>query len=112
MRQQHRYLQGQRWEPEPSRRFWWVLLILLAALLSIYFYVIPFLSSMSGGTGGNSASGGLSEAQQRQIAFDLAQAVQNYRHRIHEKRRINYGDAYLDATGIPTPFVHLNRLMA
>src|SRR5579875_757547 len=104
MRQQHRYLQGQRLEPEPSRRFWWVLLILLAALLSIYFYVIPFLSSAGVGTGGSSASGGFSEAQQRHIAFDLAQTVQNYRRRIHEGRRINYGDAYLNATGIATPF--------
>jgi hypothetical protein len=104
MRQQHRYLQGQRLEPEPSRRFWWVLLILLAALGSIYFYVIPLLSSAGVGTGGSSASGGLSASQQRQIAFDLAQTVQNYRHRIHEERRINYGDAYLDATGIPAPF--------
>src|SRR5205823_3414361 len=38
------------------------------------------------------------------IAFDLAQNVQNYRHRINERRRINYGDAYIEASGITSPF--------
>ncbi len=103
MRQQQRFQPLQRHGQRQSQRFWWVLLILLACLGGIYFYVIPFLSSVGVGTGGSS-SGGWSETQQRQIAFDLAQNVQNYRHRINERRRINYGDAYMDATGMSTPF--------
>ncbi|HZU03183.1 MAG TPA: hypothetical protein VFA10_26180, partial [Ktedonobacteraceae bacterium] len=43
-------------------------------------------------------------SQQRQIAFGLAQNVQRYRQRINEQRRINYGDAYMVATGISSPF--------
>lgn len=99
MKQQIYQPQGQR---DPLR-FLWVILIIVAALMAIYFYVIPFLAS--GGTpSGNTNSGGWSQAQQRQIAFMLAQNVQNYRHRIKERRRINYGDAYMEATGISNPF--------
>jgi hypothetical protein len=96
MQQQQREQQGQG----RSQRFWGVLLILLASLIALYFYVIPYLSSGGVGTSG----GGWSEVQQRQIAFQLAQNVQNYRHRINERRRINYGDASLQASGITTPF--------
>ena len=99
-------MQHQRYQHQEQRdplRFLWVLLIIVAALAAIYFYVIPFLSS--GGIGGGSSNfSGWSEARQRQIAFDLAQNVQNYRHRINEHRRINYGDAYMEATGISNPF--------
>ena len=91
-------------EQEQSRRFWWVLLIILAALGAIYFYLIPFLSSVSSGGQSGSASSGWTTTQQRQIAFALAQNVQDYRQRIHEGREINYGDAYLKVTGITQPF--------
>jgi hypothetical protein len=89
-----------------SQRFWWILLVLIALLGCIYSYVIPFLSpsATGGGSGSSSNSGRWSEARQRQIAFDLAQNVQNYRHRINERRRINYGDAYIEASGITSPF--------
>ena len=83
---------------EQSQRFWSVLLILIALLGFVYFYIIPFLSSSHTG------SDGWSDTQQRQIAFDLAQNVQSYRQQLNEHRRINYGDAYLEATGIATPF--------
>jgi hypothetical protein len=96
--------QRQRQERGQSQCFWWALLLIIASLACIYFYVIPFLSSIGDGSGGGSSSAEWSETQQRQIAFDLAQNVQNYRHRINEHRRINYGDAYMEATGIPTPF--------
>lgn len=82
---------------EHSQRFWAILLILLAVLGFTYFYVLPFLSSHTG-------SDGWSETQRRQIAFDLAQNVQRYRHQLNERRRINYGDASLEATGVATPF--------
>lgn len=88
---------------ERPNRFWWILLIILAALGAIYFYLIPFLAS-SGVGGNNPSSGGWSAAQQQQIAFTLAQQVQDYRQRIYEARRINYGDAYLTASGIAQPF--------
>lgn len=91
-------------EAEFALRLLGVILILLAALAALYFYIVPFLGSVSGGSTGNAFSGGWSVAQQQQIAFTLAQSVQNYRQRIHEQRRINYGDAYLIATGITTPF--------
>jgi hypothetical protein len=89
---------------EQSRRFWWVLLIILAALGAIYFYLIPFLSSAGVGGQGGPVSTGWTTAHQRHIAFDLAQNVQDYRQRIHERREINYGDAYLQVTGIAQPF--------
>lgn len=85
-----------------QQRFLWVILLLIVPLIFILFYFIPFLSSM--GVGNVNANSGWSNAQQRQIAFALAQNVQNYRHRIHEGRRINYGDAYMEATGITTSF--------
>ncbi len=84
-------------------RFLWVIMLILAALGAIYFYLIPFLAS-SGGKSNSSSSERWSAAQQSQIAFTLAQNVQGYRQRIHEGRRINYGDAYLEATGITQPF--------
>jgi len=98
-----------RQQQQPSQRefpphFFWVILILLASLAVIYFYIIPFLASVGGGSTGSAFSGGWSVAQQKQIAFTLAQTVQGYRQRIHEQRRINYGDAYLVATGITSPF--------
>jgi hypothetical protein len=94
--------QRQSQRPDHPRRLWWVLLIILASLGAIYFYVIPFLSAAS--VGGSSNTGGWSDARQRQIAFSLAEQVQIYRQRINERRRINYGDAYMEATGIATPF--------
>jgi hypothetical protein len=103
MRQeQQQWRQPQKREFPP--RFLWVVLMLLASLAAIYFYVIPFLSSVGGGSTGSAFSGGWSVSQQRQIAVSLAQTVQSYRQRIHEQRRINYGDAYLVATGIASPF--------
>ena len=104
MQQQHSQRQQQKQQREFPPRFLWVVLILLASLAAIYFYVIPFLSSMAGGSTGSAFSGGWSVSQQRQIAYNLAQTVQNYRQRINEQRRINYGDAYLVATGINPPF--------
>lgn len=71
-------------------------------LACIYFYIIPWLAST--GVGGSAHAGRWSDARQRQVAFDLAQAVQAYRTRIHERRRINYGDALLEATGISRSF--------
>lgn len=95
----------QQLEPKQSQRFWWVLLILIASLACIYLYVIPFLASKGGSSNtGNTNSHSWSDTQQRQIAFNLAQNIQSYRQHINERRRINYGDAYLDATGITTPF--------
>lgn len=107
--QQHRHAQRPRnllLDPkrEQTRRFWWVLLILAACLGAIYFYVLPFLSSAGVGGQSGSASSGWTTAQQRQIAFDLAKNVQDYRQKIHEGRRINYGDASLQVTGITQPF--------
>lgn len=102
--QQQQQWQEQRKSRDFPPRFLWVVLILLASLAVIYFYVIPFLSSSAGGSAGSAFAGGWSIDQQRQIAFSLAQNVQRYRQRINEQRRINYGDAYLVATGIPTPF--------
>jgi hypothetical protein len=104
MQQQHWQRQQQSRRREFPPRFLWVGLILLASLAAIYFYVIPFLSSMAGGSAGSAFSGGWSVSQQRQIAYELAQNVQDYRQRIHEPRHINYGDAYLVATGIHDPF--------
>lgn len=99
MRQQQQQGPGQ----ESSSRFLWVILIILASLAVISFYVIPFLSS-TGGASGNAFSGGWSASQQRRIAFSLAQTIQSYRQRINEQRRINYGDAYMTATGVTSPF--------
>lgn len=93
--------QGER--RQHQGRFLWVILIILAALGAIYFYLIPYLASSSNENQGN-ASKGWSIERQRQIAFTLAQNVQGYRQRIHEGRRINYGDASLVATGIEQPF--------
>src|SRR5712692_4755976 len=101
--QQHQW-QRQRQRREFPPRFFWVVLILIASLAAIYFYAIPFISSIGGGSTGSAFSGGWSVSQQRQIAFILAQSVQSYRQSIHEPRRINYGDAYLVATGINPPF--------
>lgn len=94
-------LQQQR-QKQPQH-FWWVFLIIMACLGCTYFYIIPFLSSAGIG-GGNTTASEWTEARQRQIAFNLAQNIQNYRHRINEHRRINYGDAYMEATGMTTPF--------
>lgn len=91
-------------EQSQSQRFWLVLLIIILSLGCIYFFVIPFLASQGIGSGGNSGSGGWSTVQQRQIAYNLAQNIQNYRHRINERRRVNYGDAYIEATGITKPY--------
>lgn len=88
-------------EQRQYQTFWLILLIIILSLGCIYFFVIPFLASYGGS---NTSSGGWSEAQQRQIAFNLAQNVQNYRHRINERRRVNYGDAYMEATGVSKPF--------
>ena len=88
-------------EQSQSQRFWLVLLIIILSLGCIYFFVIPFLASQ--GVGGGAANG-WAESQQRQIAFNLAQNIQNYRNRINERRRINYGDAYMEATGLAKPF--------
>jgi hypothetical protein len=99
--------QEQQWrqQQQPLQRdFFWVILILLASLAAIYFYIIPLLASVGGGSTGSAFSGSWSVAQQKQIAFTLAQSVQNYRQRIHEQRRINYGDASMVATGITSPF--------
>ena len=104
MQQQHWQRRQQSQQRVFPPRFFWVVLILLASLAAIYFYVIPFLSSMSGGSAGNAFSGGWSVSQQRQIAYKLAQNVQSYRQRNHETRHINYGYAYLVATGISSPF--------
>ena len=104
MQQQHWQRQQQKQQREFPPRFLWVVLILFASLAAIYFYVIPFLSSMAGGSTGSAFSGGWSVSQQRQIAYNLAQTVQSYRQRINEQRRIDYGDAYLVATGITPPF--------
>ena len=106
-------MREQQWQRQPqqqtqkrafSPRFLLVMLILIASLAAIYFYVIPFLASIGGGSTGSAFSGGWSASQQRQIAFTLAQRVQSYRQSIHEQRRINYGDAYIVATGIKPPF--------
>jgi hypothetical protein len=104
MQQQHWQQRQQSKQREFPPRFFWVVLILLASLAAIYFYVIPYLSSSAGGSAGSAFSGGWSVSQQRQIAYDLAQNVQDYRQRIHETRHINYGYAYLVATGITDPF--------
>lgn len=104
MQQQHWQRRQQSQQRVFPPRFFWVVLILLASLAAIYFYVIPFLSSMAGGSAGNAFSGGWSVSQQRQIAYELAQNIQDYRQRIHEPRQVNYGDAYLVAKGITDPF--------
>ncbi len=105
MQQQRQPLWEQHQQkPGGSVRFLWVMLILIASLAVIYFYVIPFLASTEGEPTGSAFSGGWSASQQRQIAFTLAQRVQSYRQSIHEQRRINYGDAYMIATGIKPPF--------
>lgn len=105
MQQQQHQQPAQQHRPvrQGPGRFLWVMLIIIAALGAIYFYLIPFLAS-SGGGSKNNASSAWSAAQQRQIAFQLAQNVQDYRQRIHEGRRINYGDAILQASGIAQPF--------
>jgi len=95
--------QQQRPHQKHGLRFFWVLLIIIASLACIYFYIIPWLASPGGGSGGGTNTGRWSEARQRQTAFDLAQSVQNYRNRIHERRRINYGDAFMEA-GVASPF--------
>src|SRR5579859_3083369 len=108
MQQQHwkqQQLQQQRQRRDFPPGFLWMALILIASLVAIYLYVIPFLASIGGGgSTGNAFSGGWSVQEQKQIAFTLAQRIQNYRQRINEPRRINYGDAYLVASGIKTPF--------
>ncbi|HEY1351435.1 MAG TPA: hypothetical protein VGF67_17575 [Ktedonobacteraceae bacterium] len=81
-----------------------MLLIILAALGAIYFYLIPFLSSAGVGGQSSHAFSSWTTARQRQIAFDLAKNVQDYRQKIHEGRQINYGDAYIEVTGITQPF--------
>lgn len=96
--------QGQRRKRDFPPRFFWIVLIIMASLAAMYFYVIPFMASIGGGATGNAFSGGWSISPQRQIAFNLAQQVQNYRQRIHEARHINYGYAYLVATGMNRPF--------
>ena len=65
-------------EQGQSQRFWLVLIIILS-LGCIYFFVIPFLSSQGVGGGGNTNSNVWIEIQQRQLAFNLAQNVQNYK---------------------------------
>ncbi|MDQ2903279.1 MAG: hypothetical protein M3Y81_06960, partial [Chloroflexota bacterium] len=101
--------QQQQWQQQTQKRafpprFLWVILILIASLAAIYLYVIPFLASVGGGSTGSVFSGGWSASQQRHIAFTLAQRIQSYRQSINEQRRINYGDAYMVATGIKPPF--------
>ena len=93
--------QQQHFQQERPRRFWWALLIILVCLVGTIFYVLPLLSSV-GGTSSPSYPGGWSDAQQRQIAFALAQNTQKYRIQIHEVRIINYGDAFMRVTGNPT----------
>src|SRR2546430_746375 len=92
--------------PQPqkqSQSHWLILLLIVACLGGFYFFILPLLT-----TGGSSASpsypNGWSDTQQRQIAFDLAQRTQNYRQKVNEKRKVNYGFAYMTATDNPNQF--------
>ncbi len=96
--------QHQKRNQEHGQRFIWVLLIIIASLACIYFYIIPFLASAGAGSAKGSSASQWSPAQQQSIAFTLAQSVQNYRLRINERRRINYGDAFMQIAGTTQQF--------
>lgn len=89
-------------EQKPAQRqgFFAIIILLIALLIFIVLYGLPALSSISN----EQPNAGWSEGQQREIAFELAQNIESYRNKINEKRRINYGDAYMSATATSTIF--------
>src|SRR6266852_1821632 len=81
-------------------------LVCLGFLLLLLLLVSSCSAPTFGGSG-QTTYPGWSNAQQNQIALDLAQDVVKYRHQINEKRSVNYGLAYMEVTvpgGSARPF--------